>query len=624
MSDSYVHSLIVAEKPSVAEAFAKALAGNRYRVSRVRGVKIFEFMVDGDKWASIGLKGHIFNYDFNDEYNSWENVDPEILFEIEPIRVVEETSKPYLDALRRIARNVENVYLALDADVEGESISFEVMDVVREVNPYVKFKRLWFNSTVKEELLNALKNPVEPNRLLADKCFTRMKTDLIVGAAFTRLLTNSIRKLSSKVLPYGRFLSYGPCQSPTLYLVVEKAWERERFKPEKFYTIQVVLDIYGAYYKAEYAKGRIDDQKLAKQLYDKISKISLARVTEYKVNVNRKKPPKPLSTLELEARASRFLNIRAKTTLDIAEELYRGGYISYPRTETEIYSENIDLKGKLSMLSGNPEYGSYVKKLMEMKTIKPTRGEKDDKAHPPIHPTKSATREEIMAKYGRRGWQIYDLIVRHFLATLSREAEIQSIKVTLDIGGEEFILRGQVTLNPGYLEIYPYEAVEEEYIPELRVGETVRVDKVELHEGETEPPPYLSEEQLLKLMEKYGIGTDATKQDHIHNNIERGYMYIENKRCIPTKLGKTLIEALNETAPEIVKPEVRGFMEEMFMKVANGEKKPEEVLNEARRYFKSQYIKVREKSREIASKIAPTIMESINMNWKRKVALDKR
>lgn len=605
------YNLIVAEKPSVAEAFANALGNGNYKVWKIRNVKVFEFNFNGEKFTSIGLKGHIFNYDFETKYNSWSEVDPEVLFEIEPIRIVDEASKPYLEALKKLARNAETVYLALDADVEGESICFEVMDVVKSVNPYARFKRLWFNSTVKDELINAVKKPIEPNALLAEKCFTRMKTDLIIGAAFTRLLTNSVRKVNPKVLPYGRFLSYGPCQSPTLYLVVERAWEREKFTPEKFYIIQAILDIYGAYYRAEYAKGRIKDQKIAKQLYDKISNFKEAKVIEYKTSITKKKPPKPLSTLELEARASRFLNIRAKNTLDIAEELYRAGYISYPRTETEIYGENLDLKGKLKLFIDHPEYGEYTNKILSAKVIKPTKGLKDDKAHPPIHPTKSALKEEIMGKFGKKGWQIYDLIVRHFLATLSRDAEIQSIKVGLSIGGEEFTLRGQVIMEMGYLEVYPFEMVEEEYIPELRIGDIVKVERLEIHEGETEPPPYLSEEQLLKLMEEYGIGTDATKQDHIHNNIERGYMYIEKKRCIPTSLGKRLIEALNEVAPELIKPEVRGFMEKMFMQVANGEKRSEEVLNDARKYFKSQYIKVRDKSFEISLKIIPTIKESI-------------
>ncbi|MEM2137314.1 MAG: DNA topoisomerase, partial [Candidatus Methanomethylicia archaeon] len=590
-----------------------------YKTWKIKGVRIFEFNKDNERWVAIGLKGHLFNYDFEGKYNSWNEVDPELLFQIDPIRVVEKTSKPYLEALMILARESENIYLALDADVEGESICFEVMDVVRKANPYANFKRLWFNSTTREELLQSLMKPIEPNIMLAEKCFTRMKTDLIIGAAFTRLITNSIRKVDPKALPYGRFLSYGPCQSPTLYLVVEKAWEREKFKSRKFYTIQATVEIYGAYYQAEYAKGRIENQELAKQIYDKIKDAKEAKVTNYATSKSVKKPPKPLSTIELEARASRFLNIRAKTTLDIAEELYRNGYISYPRTETEIYSENINLREKVQLFREHPEYGEYANKILKMKILKPTVGEKDDKAHPPIHPTKSAVMGEIMRKFGRRSWQIYDLIVRHFLATLSRDAEVQNNRIELDIDGEKFIVRGQTIIDQGYWEIYPFEKLEEEYIPEVRRGEKLRVQRIDLHEGETEPPPYLSEEQLLKKMEEYGIGTDATKQDHIHNNIERGYMYIEKKRCIPTSLGKNLIESLNSLAPELVKPEVRGFMEKMFMQIANGEKRAEEVLDEARRYFKDQYMKIKDKGLDIASKIIPTIRESIKMVENRRV-----
>ena len=219
-SSELVDILIVAEKPSVAEAFARALAGKNYITKRIYGIKVFEFNLNGKRWASIGLKGHLFNFDFEKQFNSWKRVDPKVLFFTDPIRVVEPTSRKYLEALKAIARHAGLIYLALDADTEGESIAFEVMDVVRSVNPYAEFKRLWFNSTVAEELRRAIGSPRMPNRLLAEKCFARMIVDLTIGAAFTRLITVAVERMKPKALPFGHFLSYGPCQSPTLFLVV--------------------------------------------------------------------------------------------------------------------------------------------------------------------------------------------------------------------------------------------------------------------------------------------------------------------------------------------------------------------------------------------------------------------
>ena len=605
--------LIVAEKNSVAEAFAKALVGNEYTRMRIGRVNVFKFTYKGKRFLSIGLKGHVFNFDFEEKFNSWKKTDPRILFFTEPVRVIEKTSKPHYDALKRVARNVELVYLALDADAEGESIAFEVMDIIKSINPYVEFKRLWFNSTVEEELLNAIKNPVQPNRLLAEKCFARMIVDLTIGAAFTRLITLAVERKNPRALPYGRFLSYGPCQSPTLFLVVQRAWKREKFKPEKFYTIAAKVEIHGAIYEAEYVKGQIRDAKQAKEIYSKIKDAKEAIVKNFKVTAKKKKPPIPLTTVEMESRASKFLNIRPKNALDIAEELYRRGYISYPRTETEIYSPTLNITSRVKMLMGNPQYGKYVKKLLSEGKLQATRGTKDDKAHPPIHPTKSASPGEIISKMGRRAWRLYDLIVRHFLATFSKPAIIETRRLDLDIKGEKFILRKQLIREENYLEIYPYEKPQEEYLPELEKGEKIRVIEILLKEGETKPPPFISESELLKLMDKYGIGTDATKQDHIFTNIKRGYMYVEKKRCIPTPLGKKLIEALYETVEDLVKPEVRGFMEKMFLEIAYGKKRMREVVEKAKNYFLEKYDLLKKYEAKIAEEIAPVIRESINL-----------
>lgn len=605
--------LIVAEKNSVAEAFAKALAGRSYTRLRIGRVSVFKFTYQGKRFLSIGLKGHVFNFDFKAEFNSWKNTDPRALFFTEPVRVIEKTSKPYYKALRKVARNVELVYLALDADAEGESIAFEVIDIIKSVNPYVKFKRLWFNSTVKGELLNAIKNPVQPNRLLAEKCFARMIIDLTIGAAFTRLITLAIERRNPKALPFGRFLSYGPCQSPTLFLVVQRAWEREKFKPEKFYTIAAKVEIHGAIYEAEHVKGRIRNEKQAREIYLKIKDAKEATVRNFKITAKKKNPPIPLTTVEMESRASKFLNIRPKNALDIAEELYRRGYISYPRTETEIYNPTLNIISRVKMLIENLQYGSYVKKLLSKRKLQPTRGTKDDKAHPPIHPTKSASPEEIISKLGRKAWRLYDLIVRHFLATFSKPAIIETRRLDLDIKGEKFIIRKQLIREENYLEVYPYEKPQEEYLPELEKGEKIRVVEILLKEGETKPPPYLSESELLKLMDKYGIGTDATKQDHIFTNIKRGYMYVEKKRCIPTPLGKKLIETLYRTVEDLVKPEVRGFMEKMFLEIAHGKAGMNEVIEKAKKYFIEKYDLLKKFEAKIAEEISPVIRESINL-----------
>ena len=609
--------LIIAEKPSVARMFAEILSKNRYRIMYSYNVEYYVFKLNNEVWASIGLKGHILNYDYPSKYNRWAEVDPRDLFFIDPIQVIEKGSYRYVEALRDIGRSIRYALLALDADSEGESIAFETLKILEQINKYFEAKRLWFSAVTERDILQALNNPQEPNRLLAEKCFTRMIIDLTIGSAFTRILTLSVRKTLRNALPRGHFLSFGPCQTPTLWFVVQREIQREKFKAEKFYRITCVLKANGVVFEAEHHKGRINSREEAEGIYSKIKNALRAYTKSFKSSIKTKNPPKPLNTIEFESRVSKFLNIRSKTALDIAEKLYQHGYISYPRTETEIYGSTINLIEIVQMLSKNVDYNKYIEAQI-LKGFKPTRGEKDDKAHPPIHPTRITSKQVITEKFSGNAWKIYDFIARHFLATLSKPALIESQRLELEIEGEKFIAEGLRVARENYLEIYFYERISEKNIPKLNIGEEIEVLKIELKEGETLPPPYLSEAELIKLMEAKGIGTDATIQDHIYTNIKRGYFYIKNKRCIPTPLGIQLIKSLDNIIPEAVKPDVRAFIETQISQVAKGVKTRSEVVEFTRKIFLNYYDKLKENIDEVSKTLAPLVRKSIILTNTRK------
>ncbi len=621
--------LVVAEKDSVAKAFAEALAVGRYRIHGRGLVKVYMFERDGKRWASIGLRGHLFNFDFEERLNkSWKSVDPRDLFFAKPIKVAEKSSWPYIEVLRELGRGAEVVYLALDGDPEGESIAFEAMSVVSSVNPYAEFKRPWFSTLNPEELRRAVEKAGIPNPNLANKCFARMEVDLTIGAAFTRLLTLSVQRLAPRSLPLGRFLSYGPCQSPVLYLVVQRALEREAFRPEKFWRVLATFKVDDQLIRAEHVKGRFKESGEGQAVLERVKGVDVGEVNEFTEHPSLRQPPTPLNTVELESRASRFLNLRPKIALDLAEELYRRGYISYPRTETEIYSPMIDLKAILSSFTRHPLYGEAATELLKA-PLKPTRGSKDDKAHPPIHPIKPAWKGEMINQLGFNAWRLYDLIVRHFLATLSPPARLMRQKAVIEVNGERFNALGLRVEELGYLKVYPYEKPSEEPLPKLGVGDLVEVVKVEVKEGETEPPPFLSEAELLKTMEKLHIGTDATASQHIQTNLDRGYFYIESKRCIPTPLGIALIKSLLEVKPELVKPEVRGFIESQIADVAAGHRSREEVVEYAKKVFLACYDEVKLKETEIAKALLPTIAQSLKLaeekaRWRRRRGFKRR
>ncbi|WP_446751782.1 DNA topoisomerase [Vulcanisaeta sp. JCM 16161] len=605
-----IDSLVVAEKDSVARAIAKYLAQGSISIRKVYGIKTYWFTRGDEQWASIGLKGHIMDVDFPEELNNWHSVEPSKLFDVEPMLVIREDTINYARALLRLGAGANIVYLALDADSEGEAIAYEAMFVIRNVNPRAIFRRVLFSAVTRSDIIEAFNSPMSLNPGLAKRVFTRMMLDLTLGAVFTRALTLSVERADRNALARGSFLSYGPCQTPVLNLVVQRAIERENFKPEKYYMLRIMVDVDGTKVTLNH-EGTFKDRQEAEKVLGLVRSGVKARVIIANYREDFMEPPIPLDTIELERRASRFLNIRPKATLDIAEELYRHGYISYPRTETTIYPPTLSLRQVLLELT-HGEHGDYAKALLGM-NIKPTRGDSNDGAHPPIYPTRGAIRQEILRYFkNEKYWKIYDLVVRHFLATLSLPARVERQKIVVDISGHRFSADGLKILDKGYLAIYPFESPSEKVLPRVRTGDELNIIKAWIEERETEPPPYLSESELLRLMKKYGIGTDATMQDHIHTNVIRGYFRIRNRQCIPTPLGRAVISVLSKTGNELIDPWFRSRMEKALMEITSGSLKPGDVLFTFKSEARKIYEKFVNRQSEVAMELIKALRNSLN------------
>ncbi|MFP3310665.1 MAG: DNA topoisomerase [Caldivirga sp.] len=604
--------LVVAEKNSVAKAIAQYLADGGYSTRKINNVPVYFFKVNGEYWASMGLKGHILDFDFEDTYNNWGSVEPGRLIELEPVMVIRWQDRPYIMTLVELAKEARELILALDSDVEGEAIAYEVMMVARLRNPRLSFRRVLFSAITRDDIRRAFSRLTTLNVNWARKVFTRMVLDLKYGATFTRLLTLSARS-SKAPLGRGEFLSYGPCQTPVLNLVVQRALERENFKPEIYYKIKLTIEVNGREVTLE-SVDKFKDLREVQAVFRRVKEAgrAIVKVAEAKeVHVN---PPKPLDTVELERRASRFLNIRSKQTLDIAEELYRQGYISYPRTETNIYPPTLDLRGIVKALASTTTYGQYSRRLLAS-GIRPTAGRSSDNAHPPIHPVKAADKAEVMARFRNfKYWVIYDFVVRHFLATLSPPALVEEQRITVEAGGVLFEAGGLRIIEEGYFSIYPFERPQVNPLPVggLRVGQQVPVKDVKVVKRKTTPPPYLSESELLRLMRKYGIGTDATMQDHIHTNVKRRYIKIVKGQCIPTPLGKALIASLSKYAPTLIDPNFRSRMESMLSLIGSGREVPESVRRRLEEEASKIYASMKPNSRQLGDELAKALRSMLN------------
>ena len=229
---------------------------------------------------------------------------------------------------------------------------------------------------------------------------------------------------------------------------------------------------------------------------------------------------------------SRFLHMNSHKVMTLAEQLYQKGFISYPRTETDMFTRDMDLHAIINQQTSNDEWGDYAQHLLDGAFNWPRSGRNNDQAHPPIHPVNQPTSplEHDLKR-------VYEFVVRRFLACCSLDAKGSSTTVTLLFGPETFTASGLEVLERNYLDVYPYEKwTSTQQLPVFQRGERLVPDEVKMSEGQTSPPGFLTEPELIALMDANGIGTDATMADHIVKIQEREYV---------TAIGQSGVTASN-------------------------------------------------------------------------------
>jgi DNA topoisomerase III len=183
----------------------------------------------------------------------------------------------------------------------------------------------------------------------------------------------------------------------------------------------------------------------------------------------------------------------------------------------------MDLKALVQKQTENATWGRYATALLNGSYRAPRNGKNNDKAHPPIHPIAHVNPTALETVNDRK---VYEFVVRRFLAACSDDAKGQQTTVDLDLAGERFSTSGLVVLERNYLDVYPYDKwTSSQPLPEFRQGEMVVPSVVEIVEGKTSSPRYLTEPELIALMDANGIGTDATMADHIEKICEREYVF---------------------------------------------------------------------------------------------------
>lgn len=595
--------IVFTEKNKAASQIAQILSGDKINKKIIDGIPVYEFYQNEQKWKIMGLAGHIMGYDFPQYMKDWKSIDPKILLETAPVKTI--TKSSFAQAIISLSKDASMIILACDFDREGENIGCEAKDIAEKISS-APIKRAKFSSLSVSEINKAFSNLVEPNISMAKAADARQILDLKMGAAFTRYLTLEVRKkVRTKEI-----LSIGPCQTPTCGFVYEREKNINNFKPEDFWRIEALFYAHGMDFNGIHRAGNIKDITKAEVIYEKIKLAKSGNITKKVVSELNTYPPYPLNTTDFLKRSSKFLSISPENALEIAEQLYLSGFTSYPRTETNKYEEDFDFRSKLVSFT-NTNYKDYALSILMQKEIITRNGTKDGHDHPPIHPIKAVSAEEIKRSIkSENADKIYDLIVRHFLANLMPTAVFEKTRLEIDVLGEIFDSSGSFIKKEGWMAAYPFEVKKDKLLPNVSERDSVHIKKLQNIASKTTPPKHLTEAELLTLMDKYGIGTKATAPSHIETNKKRGYFYTKGKTIIIQETGYSLIDALNNSVSIIVKPEIRSRIESLVQEIEDNNKTFDIAIQEGTDLIKMMYEELTSNSDAIISQMVRSINET--------------
>ncbi|KAF3770002.1 hypothetical protein M406DRAFT_34535 [Cryphonectria parasitica EP155] len=589
--------LCVAEKPSISKAVAGHLSGGQIQTRNTRNqyIKNYCFQFDfGPPWGicevtMTAVLGHLTSTDFEDGFRNWRHPPPVALFNAPILTSVANDKKDIAKNIEDQAKYARALFIWTDCDREGEHIGSEIRDSARRGNPRIQVKRAQFSNIERAHILNAAKNLRDLDQRQVDAVSARMDLDLRTGAAFTRFLTSSLRVMGGPIQE--ALISYGSCQFPTLGFVVDRYFKVRNFVPEQFWSIKVLHKKDGLSVTFTWDRNRLFDRAAVTILFERCLAAKQAIVTKVQEKPTKKWRPLPLTTVELQKMATRFLRMTGQQAMSVAEALYNKGFISYPRTETDRFDKGMNLRALVQKQTQDNRWGTFAQNLVDGEFKQPRDGRHDDKAHPPIHPVTYAAPAALNDHEGR----LYEFVVRRFLACCADDAKGTATDVDIKYGDEFFHAHGVIVLERNYLDVYPYENwTDSAQLPKFTVGERFAPTEANMTEGKTTPPGYLTEADLIALMDANGIGTDATMAEHIEKIQVREYVQVVERSAarrgrhnvkvfIPTQLGVALIQGFDgmnfETS--LGKPFLRKEMELKMKAICEGRITKDQFLRES-------------------------------------------
>jgi len=563
------YTLLISEKPSAAKRIASALAEGKIEEIKKQGVRSYKISRSGRDIVVAPAVGHLFVLSERKSGGKWKYP----VFEVEWKPTFEKGnqalwSKKYFDNMKSLAKGADEFISSCDFDIEGSVIAFNIL---RFVCGTEKAMRMKFSTLTTGDLVYAYDHASpELDFPQIEAGLTRHTLDFFWGINLSRALTLSLESVGGY-----KILSTGRVQGPTLEILEKRQRNIDKFKPTPFWQIQLNCQSDGNDIIAMHKEDKFWEKSKADEVYDKC-KGKPASVTDIERKQQKQNPPFPFDLTTLQRESYRNFGYSPKMTLDIAQSLYEQALISYPRTSSQELPSKIGYKPIIKNLANQLDYGKLCEQLLKKPTMRPTKGKKTDPAHPAIYPT--GQRPKKLNSYQKK---VYDLIVRRFLAVFGDPAIRESMKIVIDVNGEPFQADGIRTVEPRWMEFYmPYARYRETVLPQVKQGQNLGVKSLDVLDKETQPPKRFTQAGILKEMEAEGLGTKATRAGILETLYDRGY--IQEKDIIVTKLGQSVITALEKYAPEVISIELTRSFEHDMEVIEEGRKKREDIVKAAR------------------------------------------
>ena len=632
-------ALYIAEKPSVAMEFAKALKINAGRR---------DGYMESDEAVITWCVGHLVTMSYPEEYDPalkrWSMDTLPFIpaeFKYEVIPVVEKQFRTVSFLLNR--DDVETIYVCTDSGREGEYIYRLV-----EQEAHVKGKkrlRVWIDSQTEEEILRGIREAKDLSAYdnLSESAYLRAKEDYLMGINFSRLLTLKYgNSISSYLNTRYSSISVGRVMTCVLGMVVRREREIREFRKTPFYRVVSTVDAGGPSFEGEwravkgsryfesfdlYKENGFKERKKAEELLEFLNREQplACQVESVEKKKEKKNPPLLYNLAELQNDCSRRFKISPDETLRIVQELYEKKLVTYPRTDARVLSSAVakEISRQLNGLTGYAPAAPFLRDILQFgsyKNLEKTRyvNDKQITDHYAIIPTGQGL--SALNSVSAVSRNVYDLIVRRFLSIFYPPAVYQKVSIVTQMQRERFFSSFRVLAEEGYLKaagIRKQSSADQEKeetenenqdkalferVQCVKKGDILAVKKLEIKEGETTPPKrynsgsiilamenagqLIEDEELRAQIKGSGIGTSATRAEILKKLIHIKYLALSKKTQIitPTLQGEMVYDVVDHSIKSLLNPELTASWEKGLTYVAEGSISPDEYMEKLDRF----------------------------------------